>query len=92
MWGDGRLALCGRGSQRVWGSDGTQPKEEERGEAVGEAEGVFTPLVCVECLTPGSPVCTAGFDLFLTTQPLEASGTEAEERARLVHTGTPIEA
>lgn len=38
------------------------------------------------------PVCTAGVSLLLTVQPLEASGTEAEESARLVHTGTPIEA
>lgn len=43
-------------------------------------------------LTLCSPVCTAGLDLPLTTEPLEAPGTEAEESARLVHTGTPVEA
>lgn len=53
------------------------------------AEGSPAPP---EGLTPCSPVCTAGLDRPLTAEPLEARGTEAEEGARLVHTGTPVEA
>lgn len=70
------------------GSPGSlELKERWRGNG-----GLRVPLLLLGSLTPCSPLCTAGLDLPLTAEPLEARSTEAEESVRLVHTGTPIEA
>lgn len=49
------------------------------------------PLLLSGDLRSPLPVCTAGVNLLLTVQPLEASGTVAEESARFAHAGTPVE-
>lgn len=83
-------------SSSVWtGLPGTQVYQSlAAASCIARAAEAAGPSRCVlaGCLVPAGAVCTAGVSLLLTVQPLEASGTEAEESARLVHTGTPIEA
>lgn len=79
----------------VWtGLPGTQVYQSlAAASCVARAAEAAGPSRCVlaGCLVPAGAVCTAGVNLLLTVQPLEASGTVAEESARFAHTGTPVE-
>lgn len=91
---EGRAAL--EASRSVWAGLLGTPVNQSLAVAsciarVAEAAGTLRCVLAGRLVLAGA-VCTAGLDLPLTAEPLEAPGTEAEESARLVHTGTPVEA